>query len=105
MAALARDHIVKLWEERHELAQEWLEEYSMKAAAGKLQGHSLGTLRAEYIHRYNRLLDREKQPHCDFFLNLSLEAEEELHFEEERPFDLSEYNQYFEWDEAEYMKL
>ena len=100
---LARDHIVKLREERHELAQRWLEEYSMSAAAVKLRGHDLSALRGEYIHRYNRLLDREKQPH--FFLNLSLEAEEELDFEEERPFDLSEYDQYFEWDEAEYMKL
>ena len=105
LAALARDHIVKLREERHGLAQGWLEEYSMRAASVKLQGHGLGTLRAEYIHRYNRLLDHEKQPHCDFFLNLSLEAEEELDFEEEEPFDLSEYDQHFEWDEAEYMKL
>ena len=105
MAALARDHIVKLREERHELAQRWLEEYSMSAAAEKLRGHDLSALRDEYIHRYNRLLDREKQPHCDFFLNLSLDAEEELDFEEERPFDLSEYDQYFEWDETEYMKL
>ena len=80
LAALARDHIVKLHEERHELAQGWLKEYSMKAAIEKLRGHSLGALRAEYIHRYNRLLDHEKQPHCDFFLNLSLEAEEETRF-------------------------
>ena len=29
----------------------------------------------------------------------------ELDFEEETPFDLSEYDQYFEWDEAEYMRL
>ena len=28
-----------------------------------------------------------------------------LDFEEERPFDLSEYDQYFEWDETEHMKL
>ena len=28
-----------------------------------------------------------------------------MDFEEEEPFDLSEYDQYFEWDEAEYMKL
>ena len=87
------------------LAQERLEEYSMRAASAKLRGHGLGTLRAEYIHRYNRLLDREKQPHCDFFLNLSLEAEDELNFEEEEPFNLSDYDQYFEWDEAEYMRL
>ena len=105
LAALARDHIVKLRQERHELARGWSEEYSMCAASAKLRGHGLGTLRAEYIHRYNRLLDREKQPHCDFFLNLSLEAEEELDFAEEEPFNLSEYDQYFEWDEAEYMKL
>ena len=105
LAALARDHIMKLREERHGLAQGWLEEYSMRAASAKLHGHGLGTLRAEYIYRYNRLLDREKQPHCDFFLNLSLEAEEELDFEEEEPFDLSEYDQHFKWDEAEYMKL
>ena len=95
---------MKLREERHELAQGWLEEYSMRAASAKLWGHGLGTLRAAYIHRYNRLLDREKQPHCDFFLNLSLKAKEELDFEEEERFDLSEYDQYFEWDEAEYMK-
>ena len=105
LATLARDHIVKLCEERHRLAEGWLEEYSMRAAAEKLKGHSLSALRAEYIHRYNRLLDQEKQPHCDFFLNLSFEVEEELNFEEERPFDLSEYDQYFEWDEAEYLKL
>ena len=105
LAALARDHIIKLREERHGLAQGWLEEYSMWAASAKLRGHGLGTLRAEYVHRYNRLLDHKKQPRCDFFLNLSLEAEEELDFKEERPFDLSEYDQYFEWDEAEYMKL
>ena len=105
LAALARDHIVKLREERHWLAQGWLEEYSMHAASAKLREHGLGTLRAEYIHRYNSLLDRKKQPHCDFFLNLSLEAEEELDFEEKEPFDLSDYDQHFEWDEAEYMKL
>ena len=105
LATLARDHIVKLREERHELAQGWLEEYSMRAAAEKQKGHNLQALRAEYVHRYNRLLEREKQPHCDFFLNLSFEVEEELDFEEERPFDLSEYDQYFEWDEAEYLKL
>ena len=60
LAALARYHIVKLREERHGLAQGWLEEYSMQAASAKLCGHGLGTLRAEYIHRYNRLLDHEK---------------------------------------------
>ena len=96
---------MKLREERHRLAQGWLEEYSMRAAAAKLKGHNLNALRAEYIHRYNQLLDREKQPHCDFFLNLSFEVEEELDFEEERPFDLSEYDQHFVWDEAEYLKL
>ena len=105
MAALGRDHIMKLREERHQLAQEWQEEYSMWAASAKLRKRDLNTLRAEYIHKYNRLLDRKKQPHCDFFLNLSLEVEEELDFEEETPFDLSEYDQYFEWDEAEYMRL
>ena len=105
MAALARDHIVKLREEIHGLVQGWLEEYSMQAASAKLRRHSIGTLRAKYIHKYNRLLDREKQPHCDFFLNLSLDVEEELDFEKEEPFDLSEYDQYFGWDEAEYMKL
>ena len=31
--------------------------------------------------------------------------EDELDFSEERPADLSQYDQYFEWDEAEYMRL
>ena len=70
-----------------------------------MSGIVLGTLRAEYIHRYNRLLDREKQPHSDFFINLSPDVEDELNFEEEERFDLCEYDQYFEWDEAEYMRL
>ena len=36
-------------------------------------GTGLSTLRAEYIHRYNWLLDHEKQPHSDFFTNLSID--------------------------------
>ena len=51
------------------------------------------------------MLEREKQPHSDFFVNLSEDFEDELDFNEDRPADLSQYDQYFEWDEAEYMKL
>ena len=96
LAALARDHIVKLREERLKLAQEWLEEYSMHTSSAKLWGMGLGTLRVEYIHWYNRLLDREKQPHSDFFINLSPQVEDKLDFEEDEPFDLADYDQYFE---------
>ena len=68
-------------------------------------GPGLGTLRAEYVHRYNQLLERERQPHSDFFVNLSEDFEDELDFSEDRLADLSQYDQYFEWDEAEYMRL
>ena len=105
LAALARDHIMKLREERQRMAYDWLGEYSRQASSIKLKGGDLSALRAEYIHRYNQLLDHERQPHSDFFVNLSLDMEEELDFNEEEPFDLSRYDQYFEWDEAEYMKL
>ena len=47
----------------------------------------------------------EKQPHSDFLTHLSIDFEEELDFNEDEPFDLSEYDQYFEWDETEYMRL
>ena len=57
LAALARDHIVKLREERQGMVYDWLEEYSMRAASAKLSGIGHSTLWAEYIHRYNRLLD------------------------------------------------
>ena len=87
------------------MAYDWLEEYAMRASSAKQSGTGLSILRAEYIHRYNRLLDREKQPHSDFFTNLSIDFEEELDFNEDEPADLSEYDQYFEWDEAEYMRL
>ena len=80
-------------------------EYAMRASSAKQSGARLGTLRAEYVHRYNRLLDREKQPHSDFFVNLSEDFEDKLDFNEDRPADLSQYDQYFEWDEAEYMRL
>ena len=105
LAALARDHIMKLREEREKMAYDWSEEYAMCASSAKQSGTGLGTLRAEYVHRYNRLLDHEKQPHSDFFINLSIDFEEELDFNEDEPADLSEYDQYFEWDEAEYMRL
>ena len=105
LAALARDHIVKLREERERMVYDWLEEYAMRASSAKQSGVSLRALRAEYIHRYNCLLDREKQPHSDFFTHLSRDLEEELDFNEEEPFDLSEYDQYFKWDETEYMRL
>ena len=68
-------------------------------------GPDLAHLGQEYVHRYNQLLEREKQPHSDFFVNLSEDFEDELDFNEDRPADLSQYDQYFEWDEAEYMKL
>ena len=105
LAALARDHIMKLREERDRLAYDWSEEYAERASSAKQSGAGLGTLRAEYVHRYNRLLEHEKQPHSDFFVNLSEDIEDELDFSEDRPADLSQYDQYFEWDEAEYMKL
>ena len=105
LATLARDHIVKLREERDKMAYDWSEEYAVRASSARQSGAGLGTLRAEYIHRYNQLLDREKQPHSDFFVNLSEDLEDELDFNEDRPADLSRYDQYFEWDEAEYMRL
>ena len=105
LAALARDHIMKLREERDRMAYDWSEEYAMRASSAKQSGAGLGTLRAEYVHRYNQLLDHEKQPHSDFFVNLSEDFEDELDFSEDRPADLSQYDQYFEWDEAEYMRL
>ena len=105
LAALARDHIMKLREERDRMAYDWSEEYAMRASSAKQSGARLSTLRAEYVHRYNRLLEREKQPHSDFFVNLSEDFEDELDFNEDRPADLSQYDRYFEWDEAEYMRL
>ena len=105
LAALARDHIMKLREERDRMADDWSEEYATCASSAKQSGAGLSTLRAEYVHRYNRLLEHEKQPHSDFFVNLSEDVEDELDFNEDRPADLSQYDQYFEWDEAEYMKL
>ena len=105
LAALARDHIMKLREERDIMAYDWSEEYATRASSAKQSGAGLGTLRAEYVHRYNQLLEHEKQPHSDFFVNLSEDFEDELDFKEDRPADLSQYDQYFEWDEAEYMKL
>ena len=104
LAALARDHIMKLREERGRMAYDWSEEYATRASSAKQSGAGLGTLRAEYVHRYNQLLEHEKQPHSDFFVNLSEDFEDELDFNEDRPADLSQYDQYFEWDEAEYMK-
>ena len=87
------------------IPEDWSEEYAECASSAKQSGAGLGTLRAEYVHRYNWLLEREKQPHSNFFVNLSEDFEDDLDFNEDRPADWSQYDQYFEWDEAEYMKL
>ena len=79
------------------MAYDWSEEYAMRASSAKQS--------AECVHRYKQLLEREKQPHSDFFVNLSEDFEDELDFNEDRPADLSQYDRYFEWDEAEYMRL
>ena len=63
LAALARDQIMKLREERDRMADDWSEEYATRASSAKRSGAGLGTLRAEYVHRYNQLLEHEKQPH------------------------------------------
>ena len=39
------------------------EEYAQRASSVKRSGAGLSTLRAEYVHRYDQLLEREKQPH------------------------------------------
>ena len=62
------------------MAYDWSEEYAMHASSAKQSGAGLGTLRAEYVHRYNRLLEHEKQPHSDFFVYLSEDFEDELDF-------------------------
>ena len=92
LAALARDHIMKLREERDRLAYDWSEEYAIRASSAKQSGAGLGALRAEYVHRYNQLLECETQPHSDFFVNLSEDFEDELDFNEDRPADLSQYD-------------
>ena len=83
---------MKLREERDRMAYDWSEEYAMRASSAKQSGARLGTLRAEYVHRYNQLLEREKQPHSDFYVNLSEDFEDELDFNEDRPADLSQYD-------------
>ena len=37
------------------MAYDWSEEYATPASSAKESGAGLGTLRAEYVHRYNRL--------------------------------------------------
>ena len=64
LATLARDHIMKLREERGKMACDWLEEYAVRASSARQSGAGLGTLRTKYVHRYNRLLEREKTTTC-----------------------------------------
>ena len=87
------------------MTHDWLEEYAMRASSAQQSGTELGALRAEYVHRYSQLLEREKHPHSDYFINLSMDFEEELDFNEDERADLSEYSQNFEWNEVEYMRL
>ena len=44
LVTLARDHIMKLREERQQMAYEWLREYSRQASFAKVKGEDLGPL-------------------------------------------------------------
>ena len=62
------------------MAYDWLEEYAMHASSAKQRGLHLAHLGQSTFIGINWLLDREKQPHSDFFTNLSIDFEEELDF-------------------------
>ena len=57
------------------------------------------------VRRYSDNINQAQQPYVDLFLNLSIETEQEMDFDDEGVVDLTVYDEEYEWTEEQYLCL
>ena len=105
LAALAVEQILKIREERDRLEERLIQEFRERRQSLDLTREEVRLLREELIVRYQEQVDSVHQPYMDLFLNLTVETEWEMDFEDEGMADLTSYEEGYEWTEEQYLRL
>ena len=105
LAALAVQQISKIREERDRMEERLIQEFRERRQSLDLTREEVRLLREELIVRYQEQVDSVHQPYMDLFLNLTIETEREMDFDDEGMADLTSYEEGYEWMEERYLRL
>ena len=105
LAALAVQQILRIREERDRLEERLVQEFRERRQSLDLTREEVRLLREELIVRYQDQVDSAQQPYMDLFLNLTIETEREMDFDDEGMADLTTYEEGYEWTEERYLRL
>ena len=105
LAALAVQQILRLRAERDRLEERLIQEFQERRQRQDLTREEVRLLREELIRRYQGHVDFADQPYMDLFLNLTIETEQEMDFDDEGMADLASYEEEYEWTEEQYLRL
>ena len=105
LAALAVQQILKIRRERDRLEEQLVQEFRERRQTLDLTREEVRLLREELITRYQDQVDSAHQPYMDLFLNLTVETEREMDFDDEGMADLTSYEEGYEWMEERYLRL
>ena len=105
LAALAVQQISKIREERDKMEERLIQEFRERRQSLDLTREEVRLLREELIVWYQEQVDSVHQPYMDLFLNLTVETEREMDFDDEGMADLTSYEEGYEWTEERYLHL
>ena len=105
LAALAVQQIARIREERDRMEERLIQEFRERRQSLDLTREEVRLLREELIVRYQDQVDSAHQPYMDLFLNLTIETEREMDFDDEGMADLTSYEEGYEWTEERYLRL
>ena len=105
LAALAVQQISRIREERDRMEERLIQEFRERRQSLDLTREEVRLLREELIVRYQEQVDSVHQPYMDLFLNLTIETEREMDFDDEGMADLTSYEEGYEWTEERYLRL
>ena len=105
LAALAVQQILKIREERNRLEERLVQEFRERRQSLDLTREEVRLLWEELIIRYQDQVDSAHQPYMDLFLNLTIETEREMDFDDEGMADLTSYEEGYAWTEERYLRL
>ena len=105
LAALAVQQILRVREERDRLEERLVQEFRERRQSLDLTREEVRLLREELSVRYQDQVDSAHQPYMDLFLNLTIETEREMDFDDEGMADLTSYGEGYAWTEERYLRL
>ena len=99
MAALAVQQILRLRDERDRLEEQLLQEFRERRQSQDITREEVRLMWEELVRRYSDHVGTTQQSYMDLFVNLTIETEREMDFEDEGMADLTTYEEGYEWTE------